>query len=38
MIEFYEAYADYNDMMNLTEKMLADVAKFVIGSEEAKNS
>ena len=26
MIEFYQAYADYNDLMNLTEEMLRTLA------------
>ncbi|NOY66218.1 MAG: lysine--tRNA ligase [Gammaproteobacteria bacterium] len=32
MIEFYEAYADYHDLMNITEEMLRGIAKDVIGS------
>jgi lysyl-tRNA synthetase class 2 len=32
MIEFYEAYADYRDLMNLTEEMLRGIAEDVIGS------
>ncbi|MEM3227411.1 MAG: lysine--tRNA ligase [Candidatus Micrarchaeaceae archaeon] len=32
MIEWYQAYADYNDMMNLTEEMLGSIAKSVLGS------
>ncbi len=32
MIEFYEAYADYRDLMNLTEQMLRGIAEDVIGS------
>ena len=32
MIELYEAYADYNDMMELTENMVAYVAEKVCGS------
>jgi len=32
MIELYEAYADYNDMMTLTENMVAYVAQEVLGT------
>ena len=32
MLEFYEAYQDYNDLMNLTETMLREVATEVLGS------
>ena len=32
MIELYQAYADYNDMMTLTENMVAYVAKEVLGT------
>lgn len=32
MIEVYEAYADYNDIMNLTEEMIAHVAQAVLGT------
>ena len=31
-IEFYWAYADYNDVMNLTEKMIGFVAQEVLGT------
>ena len=31
MLEFYQAYADYHDLMNLTETMLRDVARAVLG-------
>lgn len=32
MIEFYQAYADYNDLMNLTEEMLRYIAQKVLGT------
>jgi lysyl-tRNA synthetase, class II len=32
MIELYEAYADYEDIMNLTENMVAHIAKEVLGT------
>src|SRR5213079_1863089 len=32
MLEFYQAYADYHDLMTLTEQMLAHVAREVNGS------
>jgi len=31
MIEFYEAYADYKDLMDITEKMLRSIAENVVG-------
>jgi len=34
MLEFYQAYADYRDMMALTERMLRHVAMAVLGSVE----
>ncbi|TVQ98509.1 MAG: lysine--tRNA ligase [Desulfovibrionales bacterium] len=33
MLEFYWAYADYQDLMDLTERMFADLARDVLGSE-----
>jgi lysyl-tRNA synthetase class 2 len=35
MLEFYQAYADYHDMMTLTEEMLAQVARDVNGTTKA---
>ncbi|WP_078556538.1 lysine--tRNA ligase [Bacillus alkalicellulosilyticus] len=32
MIELYEAYADYNDIMNLTEQLVAHIAQEVLGT------
>lgn len=32
MIELYQAYADYHDMMNLTEEMVAYIANKVLGT------
>src|SRR5699024_6534050 len=32
MIELYEAYADYQDIMELTENMIAHIAKEVLGT------
>lgn len=36
MIELYQAYADYNDMMELTENMVAYVAQEVLGTTKIK--
>lgn len=38
MIEFYQAYADYNDLMNLTEEMLRTVAEDVLGTSMIRNT
>ncbi len=32
MLEFYQAYADYHDLMNLTEEMLRGLAEHVFGA------
>ncbi len=34
MIEFYQAYADYNDLMDLTEDMLRTLATNILGSTD----
>lgn len=34
MLEFYQAYADYGDMMDLSERLMQHVAKAVVGSLE----
>ena len=34
MLEFYQAYADHNDLMNLTEDMLRTLARDVLGTTE----
>ena len=36
MIELYEAYADYNDIMDLTENLIAYIAEKVTGSSTVK--
>jgi len=33
MLEFYQAYADYQDLMNLTEEMLRSLAREVLATE-----
>ncbi|WP_286235011.1 lysine--tRNA ligase [Thalassotalea sediminis] len=38
MIEFYQAYADYNDLMDLTEEMLRTVAEEVMGTAVIRNT
>lgn len=34
MLEFYEAYCDYNDMMEMTEELIHELADKLLGSEE----
>ncbi|VDG98446.1 Lysine--tRNA ligase [Lysinibacillus sphaericus] len=36
MIELYEAYADYNDIMALTENMIAHIAEEVLGTTKVQ--
>jgi len=38
MLEFYQAYADYKDLMNLTEDMLRTVAQEVLGTTKIVNT
>lgn len=38
MIEFYQAYADYNDLMDLTEEMLRSVSQSVLGTSVITNT
>ncbi|MBA4503527.1 lysine--tRNA ligase [Marinobacterium marinum] len=38
MIEFYQAYADYKDLMDLTENMLRTVAEEVLGTTIVVNT
>lgn len=38
MIEFYQAYADYKDLMDLTEDMLRTVAQQVLGTTTIVNT
>lgn len=32
MLEFYQAYADYNDLMDLTEEMIRELANDILGT------
>jgi lysyl-tRNA synthetase, class II len=38
MVEFYQAYADYRDLMDLTEDMLRTLAKEVLGTTTIVNT
>ncbi len=36
MLESYETYADYNDVMNMLEEMVSEVSQQVLGTNEVK--
>ena len=36
MLEFYEAYSDYQDLMVMTEEMLSTVAREAVGTEQIR--
>jgi lysyl-tRNA synthetase class 2 len=36
MLEFYQAYADYKDLMNLSEEMLRELAEKVLGTTSVR--
>ncbi len=36
MLEFYQAYADYNDLMEVTEELIRHVTRQVLGTEEVE--
>ncbi|MDX1559588.1 MAG: lysine--tRNA ligase, partial [Marinobacter sp.] len=38
MVEFYQAYADYNDLMDLTEDMLRTITQKVLGTTTVVNT
>ena len=38
MLEFYQAYADYNDLMDLTEDMLRSITQKVLGTTTVVNT
>ncbi len=37
MLEFYQAYADYNDLMDITEDLLRQLATDLLGSTDVKS-
>jgi len=38
MLEFYQAYSDYRDLMNLTEEMISQLAVTIAGSSQGRVS
>ena len=38
MLEFYQSYADYHDLMDLTEEMLRTLAQDILGTAVIKNT
>ncbi len=36
MLEFYQAYSDYNDLMDLTQEMITQIAEVVTGSRQVR--
>ena len=38
MLEFYQAYADFNDMMDLTEDMIREMSSEILGSTKLVNT
>ncbi|MBV32717.1 MAG: lysine--tRNA ligase [Porticoccaceae bacterium] len=38
MLEFYQTYADYNDLMTFTERLLGGIAREVLGSDRVINT
>ncbi len=38
MLEFYQAYADYHDLMDLTEDMLRKLAETVLGTAQVRST